>query len=103
MLEDINKKITEKTEKFMTNEKVEAFINNVGGAVCFFGAIVFAVMFFVCGASLIKTGKNYVMGPVSGERTESAVLEPEGSKVGEEEEEEEVEAEDEESEEEESE
>jgi hypothetical protein len=63
MLEKLNKTISEKSDKIMKNAKVEGFINNVGGALCFFGAIVFGIMFIVCGASLMKTGKNYVVKP----------------------------------------
>ncbi|MGQ3685172.1 MAG: hypothetical protein ACUBOA_09260 [Candidatus Loosdrechtia sp.] len=63
MLEKLNKTITEKSDKIMKNEKVEGFVNNVGGVLCFFGAIVFGILFIVCGASLMKTGKNYVVKP----------------------------------------
>ncbi|NUO09687.1 MAG: hypothetical protein HUU08_13585 [Candidatus Brocadia sp.] len=63
MIEKLDQIITEKSEKVMTNEKVEGFINNVGGVLCFVGAVVFGIMFIVCGASLMKTGKNYVVKP----------------------------------------
>ena len=69
MLDKLNKVITEKSEKIMTNEKVESFINNVGGVLCFVGAVVFGIMFIVCSASLIKTGKNYVVKPVAEEKS----------------------------------
>ena len=71
MLEKIEKTITEKSEKIMTNEKVEGFINNVGGMLCFVGAVVFGIMFIVGGASLIKTGKNYVVKPAKVEKKEA--------------------------------
>lgn len=63
MLEKLNKTITEKSEKIMGNEKVEGFINNLGGVLCFVGAVVFGIMFIVGSASLMKTGKNYVVKP----------------------------------------
>lgn len=63
MLEKLNEKITETSDKIMTNEKVEGFINNLGGILCFVGAITFGILFIVCGASLMKTGKNYVVRP----------------------------------------
>lgn len=63
MIDKLNQIITEKSEKVMTNEKVEGFINNVGGVLCFVGAVVFGIMFIVCGASLMKTGQNYVVKP----------------------------------------
>src|SRR3989338_4280615 len=71
MLEKIEKTITEKSEKIMTNEKVEKFVNNVGGMLCFIGAVVFGIMFIVGGASLMKTGKNYVVKPVKEAKTEA--------------------------------
>lgn len=67
MLEKLNEVITEKSEKIMTNEKVERFVNNIGGLLCFIGAVVFGIMFIVCSASLIKTGKNYVVRPSAAE------------------------------------
>lgn len=70
MLEKLNKAISEKSDKIMKNDKVEGFINNVGGVLCFFGAIVFGIMFIVCGASLMKTGKNYVVKPSAEEAAE---------------------------------
>lgn len=63
MLEKLNKTVVEKSDKIMANEKVEGFVNNLGGLICFFGAVVFGIMFIVCGASLMKTGKNYVVKP----------------------------------------
>ncbi|GAB64291.1 MAG: hypothetical protein DWB56_09215 [Candidatus Jettenia sp.] len=69
MIEKLNKVITEKSEKIMANEKVEGFVNNLGGVMCFFGAIVFGIMFIVGGASLMKTGKNYVVKPSAEEAT----------------------------------
>ena len=85
MLEKIEKTITEKSEKIMTNEKVERFVNNMGGMLCFIGAVVFGIMFIVGGASLMKTGKNYVVKPskceekheaeASAESTEAAATE----------------------------
>ncbi len=63
MIEKFNKVIEEKTEKIMTNPKVEGLVNNLGGMLCFVGAVVFGIMFIVCGASLMKTGKNYVVKP----------------------------------------
>ncbi|MDN3511687.1 MAG: hypothetical protein QY310_07670 [Candidatus Jettenia sp. CY-1] len=74
MIEKLNKVITEKSEKIMANEKVEGFVNNLGGVICFFGAIVFGIMFIVGGASLMKTGKNYVVKP-SAEEAEEATSE----------------------------
>ena len=71
MLDKIEKTITEKSEKIMTNEKVEGFINNVGGMLCFVGAVVFGIMFIVSGASLMKTGKNYVVKPAKEAKTEA--------------------------------
>ena len=71
MLDKIEKTITEKSEKIMTNEKVERFVNNVGGMLCFIGAVVFGIMFIVGGASLIKTGKNYVVKPSKEEKKEA--------------------------------
>ena len=71
MLEKIEKTITEKSEKIMTKEKVEKFVNNVGGMLCFIGAVVFGIMFIVGGASLMKTGKNYVVKPVKEAKTEA--------------------------------
>ena len=71
MLDKIEKTITEKSEKIMTNEKVESFVNNLGGMVCFIGAVVFGIMFIVGGASLMKTGKNYVVKPAKEEKHEA--------------------------------
>ena len=84
MLDKLNKVITEKSEKIMTNEKVESFINNVGGVLCFVGAVVFGIMFIVCGASLMKTGKNYVVKPPAEEKSESAAEATSGSTTTEE-------------------
>ncbi len=71
MLDKIEKTITEKSEKIMTNEKVERFVNNMGGMLCFIGAVVFGIMFIVGGASLMKTGKNYVVKPAKVEKKEA--------------------------------
>ena len=71
MLDKIEKTITEKSEKIMTNEKVENFVNNLGGMLCFIGAVVFGIMFIVGGASLMKTGKNYVVKPSKEEKHET--------------------------------
>ena len=71
MLDKIEKTVVEKSDKIMTNEKVERFVNNVGGTLCFIGAVVFGIMFIVGGASLIKTGKNYVVKPSKEEKHET--------------------------------
>jgi hypothetical protein len=71
MLDKIEKAVTEKSEKIMTNEKVEKFVNNMGGMLCFIGAVVFGIMFIVGGASLLKTGKNYVVKPTKEETHET--------------------------------
>ncbi len=71
MLDKIEKTVTEKSEKIMTNEKVEKFVNNMGGMLCFVGAVVFGIMFIVGGASLMKTGKNYVVKPAKVEKKEA--------------------------------
>ena len=71
MLDKIEKTVMEKSDKIMTNEKVESFVNNLGGMVCFIGAVVFGIMFIVGGASLIKTGKNYVVKPAKEEKHEA--------------------------------
>jgi len=72
MIDKLNKVIEEKSEKIMTNPKVEGMVNNLGGLLCFVGAVVFGIMFIVCGASLMKTGKNYVVKP-SAEKKASEV------------------------------
>ena len=71
MLDKIEKTVMEKSDKIMTNEKVEKFVNNMGGMLCFIGAVVFGIMFIVGGASLIKTGKNYVVKPSKEEKHET--------------------------------
>ena len=71
MLDKIEKTVMEKSDKVMTNEKVEKFVNNMGGMLCFIGAVVFGIMFIVGGASLIKTGKNYVVKPAKVEKKEA--------------------------------
>lgn len=71
MIDKLNQMITEKSEKIMTNEKVEGFVNNLGGVLCFVGAVVFGIMFIVSGASLMKTGKNYVVKPSAEEKQEA--------------------------------
>ena len=63
MLKKVEELVTEKSEKIMTNEKVEGFVNNVGGMLCFVGAVAFGIMFIVASASLLKTAKNYVVKP----------------------------------------
>ncbi|MFN3531665.1 MAG: hypothetical protein ACK41Q_04005 [Candidatus Brocadia sp.] len=68
MIDKLNQMITEKSEKIMSNQKVEGFVNNVGGVLCFVGAVVFGIMFIVCGASLMKTGRNYVVKPSAEEK-----------------------------------
>ncbi|MCF6155713.1 MAG: hypothetical protein E3K36_10755 [Candidatus Brocadia sp.] len=77
MIDKLNQIITEKSEKIMGNQKVEGFVNNVGGVLCFVGAVVFGIMFIVCSASLMKTGKNYVVKPSAEEEHETeATSEP---------------------------
>ena len=71
MLDKIEKTVMEKSDKVMTNEKVEKFVNNMGGMLCFIGAVVFGIMFIVGGASLMKTGKNYVVKPAKEAKTEA--------------------------------
>ena len=71
MLDKIEKTVMEKSDKVMTNEKVEKFVNNMGGMLCFIGAVVFGIMFIVGGASLMKTGKNYVVKPSKEEKHET--------------------------------
>jgi hypothetical protein len=71
MLDKIEKTVMEKSDKIMTNEKVERFVNNMGGMLCFIGAVVFGIMFIVGGASLMKTGKNYVVKPSKEEKHEA--------------------------------
>ena len=82
MLKDLEEKlqkvITEKSEKIMTNEKVEGFVNNLGGILCFAGAVVFGIIFIVSGASLMKLGKNYVVRP-SAEEKKAEEAAPEAS------------------------
>ncbi len=68
MIDKLNQIITEKSEKIMANEKVEGLVNNIGGVACFFGAVLFGIMFIVCGASLMKTGKGYVVKPTAEEK-----------------------------------
>ena len=71
-LEKIEEMVTDKSEKIMTNQKVEGLINNVGGLLCFVGAVVFGVLFLVCSGSLIKTGKHYVVKPSAEKKAEEA-------------------------------
>lgn len=71
MIDKLNQIITEKSEKIMANQKVEGMVNNLGGVLCFAGAVVFGIMFIVCGASLMKTGKNYVVKPSAEEKKEA--------------------------------
>ncbi len=77
--EKLEKAITEKSEKIMTNEKVEGFVNNLGGVLCFAGAVVFGIMFIVGGASLMKTGKNYVVKPPPAEEKKAEEAAPEST------------------------
>ncbi|MDQ1272294.1 MAG: hypothetical protein QG591_924 [Planctomycetota bacterium] len=77
MIDKLNQIITEKSEKIMSNEKVEGFVNNLGGVFCFVGAVVFGIMFIVGSASLMRTGKNYVVKPSAEEKKEAeATSEP---------------------------
>lgn len=73
MIDKLNQIITKKSEKIMTNEKVEGFVNNIGGVFCFVGAVVFGIMFIVGSASLMRTGKNYVVKPSAEEKEEAEV------------------------------
>ncbi|MBM4055454.1 MAG: hypothetical protein FJ264_12495 [Planctomycetes bacterium] len=63
IINKLNGVVSEKSDKVMTNKKVEGLVNNVGGAAAFLGAIAFGVVFIMCTASLMKTGKNYVVRP----------------------------------------
>ncbi len=76
MLDKIEKTVIEKSDKVMTNEKVEKLVNNMGGMLCFIGAVVFGIMFIVGGASLMKTGKNYVVKPSAEKKAEASHEEP---------------------------
>jgi hypothetical protein len=77
MIDKLNQIITEKSEKIMSNEKVEGFVNNLGGVFCFVGAVVFGIMFIVGSASLMMTGKNYVVKPSAEQKKEAeAASEP---------------------------
>ncbi len=77
MIDKLNHVITEKSEKIMSNQKVEGFVNTIGGVLCFVGAVVFGIMFIVCGASLMKTGRNYVVKPsAEEEKAAEATSEP---------------------------
>ena len=76
MLDKIEKTVIEKSDKVMTNEKVEKLVNNMGGMLCFIGAVVFGIMFIVGGASLMKTGKNYVVKPSAEKKAEESHEEP---------------------------
>lgn len=75
MIDKLNKVIEEKSEKIMTNPKVEGMVNSLGGLLCFGGAVVFGIMFIVCGASLMKTGKHYVVKPSAEAKTSEAAPE----------------------------
>lgn len=80
MIDKLNQIITEKSERIMTNQKVEGLVNGVGGVLCFVGAVVFGIMFIVCGASLMKTGRNYVVKPTAEElEAAEAASEPEAT------------------------
>ncbi|MCF6149752.1 MAG: hypothetical protein E3K37_13945 [Candidatus Kuenenia sp.] len=65
IIDKLNGIISEKSDKVMTNKKVEGLVNNLGGMAAFLGAIAFGVVFIMCTTSLMKTGKNYVVGPAS--------------------------------------
>ena len=43
--------------------------------VCLLVAVVFGIMFIVCGASLMKTGKHYVVKPSAEAKTSEAAPE----------------------------
>lgn len=73
MIDKLDQIITKKSEKIMANEKVEGFVNNIGGVFCFVGAVVFGIMFIVGSASLMRTGKNYVVKPSAEEKEEAGV------------------------------
>ena len=65
IIDKLNGIVTEKSDKVMTNKKVEGLVNNLGGIAAFLGAIAFGVVFIMCTASLMKTGKNYVVRPAT--------------------------------------
>lgn len=75
MVDKLHEIVSEKSDKVMTNKKIEGLVNNLGGMVAFLGAIAFGVVFIMCTASLMKTGKNYVVRPAS----EAAIAEGEVS------------------------
>ncbi|MDR4506937.1 MAG: hypothetical protein MRJ65_01650 [Candidatus Brocadiaceae bacterium] len=63
IIEKLIEMVSEKTEKVMSNSKVEGMVNGLGGILCFVFAVAFGIMFIFGGASLMKTGKNYVVRP----------------------------------------
>lgn len=65
MIDKLNGVVSEKSEKVMTNKKVEGMVNGIGAMVTFLGAIAFGIVFIMCTASLMKTGKNYVVRPIA--------------------------------------
>ena len=65
MIDKVNGVVSEKSEKVMTNKKVEGMVNGIGAMVTFLGAIAFGIVFIMCTASLMKTGKNYVVRPTA--------------------------------------
>jgi len=75
IMDKVGDLVTEKSDKLMTNKKVEGIINNLGGAIAFIGAIAFGVAFIICTFSLMKTGQNYVVGPSDETAAEESVEE----------------------------
>ncbi len=65
MIDKLNGVVSEKSEKVMTNKKVEGMVNGIGAMATFLGAIAFGIVFIMCTASLMKTGKNYVVRPAA--------------------------------------
>lgn len=65
MIDKLNVVVSEKSEKVMTNKKVEGMVNGIGAMATFLGAIAFGIVFIMCTASLMKTGKNYVVRPTA--------------------------------------
>ena len=65
MIDKLNGVVSEKSEKVMTNKKVEGMVNGIGAMVTFLGAIAFGIVFIMGTASLMKTGKNYVVRPTA--------------------------------------
>lgn len=80
MIDKLNGVVSEKSEKVMTNKKVEGMVNGIGAMVTFLGAIAFGIVFIMCTASLMKTGKNYVVRPTADAAVEEgAETEAEGA------------------------